>query len=52
MKNITAIYSKKLNRTTFKCSVCHKSWGLKGKESDLKAGERLFLLNHDRNHKP
>jgi hypothetical protein len=50
MKNITATYSSKLNRTTFKCSVCRKSWVLKGKESELKAGEKLFLLNHDRSH--
>jgi hypothetical protein len=55
MKNITAItatYSKRTKKTTFECVRCGKIWILEGKESDLKAGERLFLLNHDRSHKP
>jgi hypothetical protein len=51
MENIKVIYSKKLNRTTFKCDVCRKAWFFRGKESDLKVGDKLFLLNHDRSHK-
>jgi len=50
MRNIKVTYSKKLNRTTFKCTVCSKAWFFRGKETDLKAGDRLFLINHDRSH--